>query len=163
LNIDEQTLVKLYERERNIQSNLGRPVSKKTFYPKNFNISSFVITPRSLAIVIIFLLVGGSFFYLYREFQSFAGEPRLVILNPSANNTTVETNEITVEGKTDKGARVSINNQPVFVGSEGEFSGKLILQPGMNTITVVTINSFDKEKSETFFVEARYTPAGKEE
>lgn len=164
LNIDEQTLVKLYERERNIQSNLGRPVFKKTFYPKNFNISSFVITPRSLAIAMIFLLVAGSFFYLYREFQSFAGEPRLVILNPPIDTTTiVETNEITVEGKTDKGARVSINNQPVFVGSDGEFSGKLILQPGTNTITVVTINSFDKEKSETFFVEARYTPAGKEE
>lgn len=162
LNVDEQALVKLYERERNIQTNLGRVIAKKTFNFKNLNIPSFVITPRSLVMVMIFLLVGGAFFYLYREFQSFAGEPRLVILSPTAG-AVVETSEITVTGKTDKDARVSINNQPVFVGSDGEFSDKLILQPGMNTVTVVTINSFNKEKSETLLIEARYTPAGKQE
>lgn len=158
LNIDEQAFIKLYERERNIQTNLGRDVSKKTFNARNLDISSFVITPRSLVIVMIFLLVGGAFFYLYREFQSFAGVPRLVILSP-ASGTMIETGEITVEGKTDKGARVSINNQPVFVGSDGGFSDTLILQPGLNTVTVLSINRFDKEKSETFSVEARYTPS----
>jgi hypothetical protein len=158
LNIDEQSFIKLYERERNIQTNLGRDVSKKTFNVRNLDISSFVITPRSLAIAMIFLLVGGAFIYLYREFQSFAGVPRLVILSPESG-ATIETGEITVEGKTDKGARVSINNQPVFVGSDGGFSDKLILQPGLNTVTVRSINRFDKEKSETFSVEARYTPS----
>lgn len=162
LNVDEQTLVKLYERERNIQTNLGRDVSKKTFNPQKFNIPSFVITPRSLAIAMIFLLVGGSFFYLYSEFRSFASEPRLVILNPS-DGTITEMSEIIVEGKTDKGARVSINNQPVFVGNDGEFSDKLILQPGLNKVTIVAISRFDKEKSVTFFVEARYNPIGNEE
>ena len=165
LNIDEQVLVKLYERERNIQVNLGRPVSSSTFNIRHLNIRSFVITPRSLTVAMIFLLVGASFFYLYREFRSFAGVPRLVILSPSDGMVT-EANEITVEGKTDKGARVSINNQPVFVGSGGEFSDKLILQPGLNTLTIVAINRFDKEKSETLSVEARYTPtsaAGTEE
>lgn len=161
LNIDESALVKLYERERNIQANLGRDVSKKTFNVKNLNVSSLVITPRSVAIAMIFLLVGGAFFYLYREFQSFAGVPRLVILSP-ANGEIIETNEILVRGKTDNGARVSINNQPVFVGSDGGFSDKLILQPGLNTVTVVSVNRFDKEKSETFAVEARYIPSASE-
>ncbi|MEK9151468.1 MAG: RodZ domain-containing protein [Patescibacteria group bacterium] len=158
LNIDESALIKLYERERNIQANLGREVSKKTFNVKNLNVSSLVITPRSVAIVMICLLVGGAFFYLYREFRSFAGVPRLVILSPE-NGEIIETNEILVRGKTDNGARVSINNQPVFVGSDGEFSDKLILQPGLNTVTVVSVNRFDKEKSETLAVEARYIPS----
>jgi len=158
LNVDEQILIKLYERERNIQTNLGRSVSKKTFHIGHLDIPSFVITPRSLVMVLIVLLTGSAFFYLYSEFRSFASVPRLVILSPS-NGTVTEAGEITVEGKTDKGARVSINNQPVFVGSNGEFFDKLILQPGLNTVTIVTVNRFDKEKSETLFVEARYTPA----
>lgn len=161
LNIDEQALVKLYERERNIQANLSQSTPKKTFAMKNLNISSLVITPRSLVIVLIALLVGGAFFYLFREFQAFAGAPRLIILNPQSG-TAVETSEIVVTGKTDKGARVSINNQPVFVGSEGEFSDKLILQSGLNTITIVSVNRFDKEKSETLSIEARYTPQASE-
>ena len=158
LNMDEQAFIKLYERERNIQTNLGRDVSKKTFNVKSLDISSFVVTPRSLTIALIFLLVSGAFIYLYQEFQSFAGVPRLVILSP-ANGATIEEDEVVVRGKTDKDARVSINNQAVFVGGDGEFSDKLILQPGLNTVTVVAINRFDKEKSETFSVDARYTPA----
>jgi len=161
LNIDEQALVKLYERERNIQANLSQAPPKKTFAVRNLDISSLVITPRSLVMVLIVFLVGGAFVYLYREFQAFAGAPRLVILSPQ-NGAVVESSEIIVTGKTDKGARVSINNQPVFVGGAGEFSDKLILQSGLNTITVVSINRFDKEKSETLSIEAHYTPAAPE-
>lgn len=158
LNIDEQAFIKLYEREQNIRTNLGHDVTKKTFNVKSLDISSFVITPRALMIALIFLVVGGAFLYLYREFQAFAGVPRLVILTP-INGETLETSEVRVAGKTDKGARVSINNQPVFVGSDGDFSDTLILQPGLNTVTVLSINRFDKEKSETFSVNANYTPA----
>ncbi|MDO8565915.1 MAG: DUF4115 domain-containing protein [Candidatus Moranbacteria bacterium] len=156
LNIDEQALVKLYERERNIHANLSQDMPKKTFAMKNLDISSLTITPRSLVLVTIVFLVFGAFFYLYREFQAFAGAPRLVILSPKSGET-VETSEIVVTGKTDKGARVSINNQPVFVGGDGEFSDKLILQSGLNTIIIVSVNRFDKEKSETLSIEAHYT------
>ncbi len=158
LNIDEQALVKIYERERNIHANLGRDIPKKTFDTAKLRFSPFVITPRSVALTMIFLLVGGAFFYLYREFQSFAGAPRLVILDLT-DGMTVDASEIIVRGKTDTGARVSINNQPVFVSSDGAFSDTLILQPGFNTVTVIAINRFDKERSETFSLEARYTPA----
>jgi len=40
LNIDEQALVKLYERERNIQANLSQAPPKKTFAVRNLDISS---------------------------------------------------------------------------------------------------------------------------
>ncbi|HLC95251.1 MAG TPA: helix-turn-helix domain-containing protein, partial [Patescibacteria group bacterium] len=63
LNIDEQVFVKLYERECNIQTNLGRDVARKTFHVKNLHISSFSVTPRSVMVACIFLVVGGAFFY----------------------------------------------------------------------------------------------------
>jgi cytoskeletal protein RodZ len=157
LNVDERIFVKLYERERNIQQNLGGGTFRHA-RTKEFPISSIVVTPRSIIITITAVLVVGAFYYLYQQFESFAGDPRLVILEPSSG-AVIETSETVIKGKTDKGARVSINNQPVFVGSDGEFSDTLILQPGINTITVVTVNRFDKEKSETVSVEAHYLPA----
>lgn len=154
LNIDEQAFVKLYERECNIQKNLGheKPEHKPN---KNFSTSSLVITPKSVIVVMMGLSIFGAFFYLYREFRSFAAIPRLVILEPG-NNTTVDTSEVIVRGKTDKGAQVSINGQSVFVGGNGDFSDKLIVQPGRNTVTVVAVNRFNEEKMETIFIEAQY-------
>ncbi|MGK2849117.1 MAG: helix-turn-helix domain-containing protein [Minisyncoccota bacterium] len=157
LNIDEQVLMKLYEHERNIQINLGHGDVPKKTYMHPIHTASLVITTRSLAVSVIIVLIAGAFLYLYQEFRSFAGVPRLVIVTPM-NGAVIETDELTVEGKTDKGARVSINNQPVFVDSQGDFSGKLLLQQGANNVTVVSVNRFDKEKSETVSVEARYTP-----
>ncbi|MBI2439056.1 MAG: helix-turn-helix domain-containing protein [Candidatus Moranbacteria bacterium] len=158
LNLDEEALVKLYERERNIQTNLGLDAGNNNTHTERFlGTSSLVITSRSIIFIIIVLLTSGSFWYLFREFQAFAGEPRLTIFEP-LEESIVETSQVVVKGKTDKGARVSINNQPVFVGGEGDFSDTLLLQPGLSTITVVSVNRFDKEKTKTFSVEARYTP-----
>ncbi|MDP2838157.1 MAG: helix-turn-helix domain-containing protein [Candidatus Moranbacteria bacterium] len=156
LNVDEQALVRLYERERNIRENLGRksnkPVTTHSFAP-----ISIVITSRSVMVGVIVLLVFGAFFYLYQEFKSFAADPELVILEPQ-HSAVIENTEVVVRGKTDKGAQVSLNNQVVFVDGEGLFSDKLSLQPGINTVEVRTVNRFDKEKTVTFSVDARYTP-----
>ncbi len=156
LNIDEQALVKLYERERNIRENLGHDTHQKT---SAFSLppASLVITSRSLILVLIGLLLFGSFFYLYREFQSFGSEPLLVVLSPE-NNSVIESNEMIVSGKTDRGAQVTINGQGVFVDSEGSFSEKLVLQPGQNGVSLRTINRFHKEKTVMLSIEARYTP-----
>lgn len=154
LNIDEQAFVKLYERECNIQKNLGHEGLERQ-PSKNFSTSSLVITPKSVIGVMMALSIFGAFFYLYREFRSFAAVPRLVILEPG-NNVIVDTSEVSVRGKTDKGAQVSINGQSVFVGSEGDFADKLIVQPGRNTVTVVAVNRFNEEKVETLSIEARY-------
>ncbi len=156
LNIDEQAFIKLYERERNIQENLGRETSPHI--SRMLAPASFVISSRSLIMGAIVLLLGGAFLYIYQEFKSFAATPRLVITEPHSG-ATIEANEIIVLGKTDKDARVTINNQPVLVGNEGEFSDKLLLQPGLNTVTVVAVNRFNKEKTETLSLEARYPVA----
>lgn len=154
LNIDEQAFVKLYERECNIQKNLGHEELERQ-PSKNFSTSSLVITPKSVIVAMMTLSIFGAFFYLYQEFRSFAAVPRLVILEPG-NNATVDTSEVNVRGKTDKGAQVSINGQSVFVGSEGDFSDKLIVQPGRNTVTIVAVNRFNEEKVETLSIEAKY-------
>lgn len=156
LNVDEGALIKLYERECNIQENLGRDTGKKaTTYATTP--ASLVITSRSLVLGLIVILLLGAFTYLYREFKSFAAEPLLVVLAPE-NGAVIEGESVTISGKTDKGARVTMNSQSVFVSDDGSFGDTLVLQPGVNTITLRTENRFQKEKTLMLSVEARYTP-----
>jgi cytoskeletal protein RodZ len=157
LGVDEAALIKLYEKERHIQRNLGNTIETKN---QTFRLpaSSFVITSKTITITVATLLIVGVFGYLYQEFTRFAAEPALAILEP-ASGIVSEASEVTLRGKTEKGARVSINGEASFVGSEGEFSEKLTLQSGVNTITVVAINRFEKSKTETLTLEARFPEA----
>ena len=157
LGIEEQALVKLYERERNIQKNLGRDIRQPA--EPSFAPARFVITSRTFIYGLISLLLFGAFFYLYREFKSFASEPTLIILSPD-NGTIIESDEGLIVGRTDRGALVTLNGQQVFVDNDGSFREKLVLQPGINAISIRTINRFQKEKTVLFSVEARYTPEG---
>ncbi len=157
LNVDEQALVRLYERESHIQKNLNQESGDERTQHL-FSPASFVITSRTLAVGGIILLVLGAFFYLYREFRSFAADPQLVILEPQ-NGAVVEGGETVVRGRTDKGAAVTLNDQGVFVDNDGLFNDKLLLQPGINTIRVRTANRFGKEKAVLFSVETRFVPA----
>ncbi len=154
LGVDETILMKLYEQERNIQKNLGNTTEAKTS-AFNLPVPSFVITSKTVTLSVVALLTIGIFGYLYQEFTRFAAEPELVILEP-VSGAVSEVSEIILRGKTEKGARVSINGEASFVGSEGEFSEKLTLQPGVNTVTVVAINRFEKSKTETLTLEARF-------
>lgn len=156
LNIDEQALVKLYERERNIQANLGHETKKKE---AAFNLApiSLVVTSRTLIFGMIGLLLFGAFLYLYREFKSFGSEPLLVIYSPE-NGSVVESGEALLSGKTDRGAQVTLNGQGIFVDNDGLFHEKLVLDPGINAVNLRTVNRFQKEKSVTLSVEARFTP-----
>lgn len=156
LNIDEQALVKLYERERNIQQNLGHETKKKE---TTFHLApvSLVVTSRTLVFGMIGVLLFGAFFYLYQEFKSFGSEPLLVIFSPE-NGSVVERGDVLLSGKTDRGAQVTLNGQGIFVDTDGSFHEKLVLNPGINAVNLRTSNRFQKEKSVTLSVEAHYTP-----
>lgn len=155
LNIDEGVFMKLYERERHIQENLHQKPKEQPVHKKHINIASLVITPQSIVITFVVLLVLGAFIYVFREFQTFALVPRLVILSPM-NGTVVDTDTAVIQGKTDKGARVSINDQSIFVDGEGNFSSTLPLQSGINTLTVMAVDRFEKQKVEVLVIESSH-------
>jgi len=160
-NIDESTFIKLYERERHIQKNLHQQPKVHTLPRKKIHISSLVVTPQSLVIAVVVLFVFGAFFYVFQEFQTFALVPRLIILSPT-NGSVVDQDTILVQGKTDKGSRVSINDQIVFVDTEGNFSSTLPLQFGVNTMKIVAVDRFEKQKTEILSVESSLAPPSTE-
>lgn len=64
--------------------------------------------------------------------------PALEITSPEDGKTiTGLENEITLEGKTEEGAKISVNGRLVIVGPEGDFSYQYSLEEGENTFIIV--------------------------
>lgn len=156
LGCDEEAILRLYEREQNIQESLGKGYAHTTV-PAGIEWPSFVVTTRTIWATLIILVISGAFLYLFHEYSAFVSAPRLIVLEP-VNQGIVSQADIVVRGETDRGARVLINGQPAFVGTEGDFTEKLLLQPGLNTIMISAANRFGKERTETLHVEAVFTP-----
>jgi cytoskeletal protein RodZ len=157
LGVDEQGLMRLFEKEKGIKKNLekGKSSGKSAAKIRPLNISTFIFTPRKIVLFFVAIIVSGAFFYLYREAGSLTDMPRLIILNPESNSQ-VEGNSVLLEGKTDKDARVFINEQLVLVDDNGKFKEDISLQSGINIIHIRAVNKFQKEASQSVTVQAKY-------
>jgi len=155
LGINEQILIKLYEKEKGIRKNVAEnkfPQIRKSA-SKPINISAFVVTPQKLAIYLIALLIIAGITYLYREIGSFSDAPRLIILNPAAD-TRIENNSLSIEGITEKDAKLFINDQPILVNDDGKFKENVTLQKGVNMINLKAINKFGKETEKAVTIQS---------
>lgn len=157
LGADEEALVKCYERERNIYTNLrqGDAAPKKR---EVFRSPRFIVTPRVLIGLLVGMLLLGGFWYLYREYQSFVSAPYLVIFEPS-NGAVIDGSSVIVRGRTDSESMLTINQQPVVVNGAGDFSELIRLQTGVNTLTVLSKNKFQKEQAVTLVLQVNDTSA----
>jgi transcriptional regulator with XRE-family HTH domain len=162
LNVDEEALMKLYERERHVQKNMGGTSEEGFSHKKAISIRSFTLTPRAAVLSLAALIVVGVFFYLYQEFYHFAADPRLVILEP-APGAKIEESETVLRGETDKGNQVTVNGEAVFVDASGHFEETLTLRPGVNTVSVRTVNRFEKEKLATLQIEGAFSQEAPED
>jgi hypothetical protein len=122
---------------------------------KPINFSSFVLTPKIIFISVIFVIVLGSFWYLYYEVNSFASSPRLVILKPM-DGAVIEGKTVHISGVAEKDSVLFINDQPVLVNENGEFGEDVGLAEGFNNITVKAKNRFEKETTRAISVKAQY-------
>lgn len=153
--VESKKLISLYARERDIKMNLSR--SKKPVpSSQNKRVPYFVITPKIFTVAIIALAVLGGFLFLYKEIGRFAAIPRLVLTQPASNEASVDGNSIAVTGFTDEDAKLTINDQPVVVSDSGEFKESIILQEGINTITINSVNRFGKTAVQVINVKSNY-------
>lgn len=157
LGVDENSLVKLFEKEKGIKKNLekGKNLGQKNLKIKPLNISAFIFTPKKIVLSLVAVLVFSVFFYLYREAGSLSDTPRLIIFNPEPNSQ-IEGKMVSLEGKTDKDAQVFINDQLILVSDEGMFREDISLQSGINVIHVKAVNKLQKETAENVTVQSKY-------
>jgi len=153
LGIEPKKLINLYQRERDIKKNLNG--GEKKCPQKKKRLSCVVITPKMIVAAAIALVVVGGFSYLYSQVGRFAAVPRLVVTNPLGDGT-VSGNSISVSGFTDEDAKLSINGQPILVSDKGEFNENVLLQSGVNAITISAVNRFNKEATKSVNVKSDF-------
>lgn len=160
LGLEEESLIKLYEKEQHIDKNLGRGRVVFGINPRTpLQGAGFIITSKELIIggvALVLLFIGA---YLYGEFRSFASDPYLVVNQP-ANGAVVTDTKLSLSGKADARAVVMVNDSLVHVATDGSFQEELVLHSGQNTIVVSAKNRFDKEKRITLSVEANIATGG---
>jgi transcriptional regulator with XRE-family HTH domain len=105
-----------------------------------------IITPqrvRNLVIIAIVLLLLG---YLAWQLNQVFQAPALTIYQP-AKDLVITQNFIEIKGKTEKEARVYINEKEVFLDFNGEFKATLDLQKGMNLIKITAVKKRSAENT----------------
>lgn len=146
-----------YKRERGLAP---RPKSSEQFVVPGQQLErpKLNITPRTLwaagAIVILFIVVS----YLLTQVSVFAAPPKLELTRP-APNTTLSAESVTVEGKTDSGATLAINGQPIPTDVNGSFREEVHLLSGTNTLRITARNKNGRERTETRSVIVRVAGA----
>lgn len=106
--------------------------------------TKWLITPRLLGIATAIIVLVGFVGYVTYQVRQFAAPPNLVITKPN-NESVVAQETFTIEGKTEPGVVLYIDNLQASVNSSGDFSYPLTLRPGLNQVTVKAENRIKKQ------------------
>ncbi|HSX48483.1 MAG TPA: RodZ domain-containing protein [Candidatus Nanoarchaeia archaeon] len=138
LGLDPKVVTKQYLAERGeievAPVSLPKPVAQRRFIltPKIFILAGFLVA--SAAVVA----------YLYSQFSALAAPPQLEVTAPVADQV-IYGSLIDVAGHAGGGSDVFINDSPILTDANGNFSDKLALQDGVNTVRIRAKNKVGKE------------------
>lgn len=143
LGLDTEKLLAVFRREFSegknppqVLDSLRNPIKDKRFR----------LTPTRVLISMIFALVITFFVYLWFQYRFLVGSPFLEVTQPIDQLTTT-TAEVVISGRTDPEAKVSINEQEIFVDQMGKFSQTIKLSDDVNNIAVAAISKSGKRTS----------------
>ena len=127
LSLDYNRLLSLYDsakakKEPHQLSTQSKPVKE-------------IINPQRVRNIIIIAIVLALFGYLGWQLNQIFQAPELSVYQPDKDQVITQ-NFIEIKGKTEKEARVYINEKEVFLDSNGEFKATLDLQKGLNLIKI---------------------------
>lgn len=154
LKLDPTKVIKVYLKERGLKDTVKK-INKPSAAPvKKLKNHKVVITPKHIIITAATAGALAVVAYIGWQVSILAAPPKLEIVTPG-DNTKVEAESLVVEGKTDSGADVAINDVPIGVDPEGNFKEKISVQDGVNVIKVTAKNKLNKttQKSRTVLAE----------
>lgn len=147
LKLDENKVLKAYQRERGIVESVKKANSKAPVV-KPIDTPKLIITPRTIVIGSISLLASIILIYIFWQVRILTAPPKLTLVSPQ-DNINVDADSLYVEGKTDAGANLFINEVAVGVGEEGVFKEKISLQNGVNILKIRSENRLGKKSEVT--------------
>jgi cytoskeletal protein RodZ len=151
LKLDPVKVTRVYLKERGLKENVKKISVSNTAPPvrvSKIKTPRIIITPKRIAITSAILGALAIVGYIGWQISILAAPPKLEIKTPS-DNTKVEEQQLVVEGKTDAGADVSINDVPIGLDPDGNFKEKISLQDGVNLIKVSAKNKLGKSTVST--------------
>lgn len=138
LGIPRAEVIALFRRE--FDEKRAYKVLPDSLTKQHFPLYRIKIQESLLIIVVLLLLFAGFLFFQYRS--AFIAPP-LTVVSPKAN--AVVSQDITISGRTDSEATVTVNNQAVSIDKNGEFTKMLTLFPGKAMLVIKAKNRFGKE------------------
>lgn len=102
-----------------------------------------VLTRRLLGVFGALAVAAGVLWYLLWQFSALAAAPKLTVTSPDADRVLAGA-VINVAGRTTPGADVNVNDSPVLTDTDGNFSEKVALQDGVNTIRIAARSKLGK-------------------
>ncbi len=148
LELDTSKVLALYRRSnpnktpRDISNKNVEPISSKKLKQK------ITVEPKLIITILLTIFLLGIFAYIGSQIYKFQRPPSLEISSPIPDSK-VQTEDITVNGKTDLESIIEINGTTVETNEKGEFSYKITLKEGLNTITIKARKNNALEKIET--------------
>lgn len=136
LKIDERRAMALLRRDY--------PPKRLRISPKPDVSDKFTWSPRftffvGAALISLMILV-----YLGLQYISFVSPPRLEVFQPIDGQVAAE-KMVTVSGRVDPDAIIRVNNQPVLVGEDGDFTAEIEIFEGTGEIEIKAISRSGKE------------------
>lgn len=154
LGFTEAKILDDWQREATLQD--VAPEKPRFKAEKNYHYMRFFITPRLLLFGLAIIIGISVLSFILYQVRHLTDAPELLV-NLPLDRTVVQSDSIMVTGKTEDGAKVAINEQPVTLSGDGKFSEKVQLKPGMNTITISAKNKSGREALSTLLIESKIT------
>ncbi len=117
-------------QEVNTQGDYQQIKRKEKFNWKN------LVAPRYLIGLASILLLSVIGYFLYIQISAFYSPPLLEITNAPTDRSTVNSDIITIAGKTDDNSIVTIKNVQLELSETNTFNSRLQLTPGENRIMI---------------------------
>ena len=146
LGFETTPLLNLYKKERQGFAARRGATKAKAESPslglKPLQSPRFVITPRSLLVLLGIGLVGLVIGYIAWQLSVLSAPPQLTVDN--REGSTVTTNIVYITGRTDESADLFINDAQVATAADGGFREKVTLIDGPNQVKVTARSRLNK-------------------
>lgn len=113
--------------------------------------AKIVLTPRLVFGTAAVILIFAFFAYLYYQYSSYTGNPKLVLHTPQ-DNLVLKDDIVDITGTTELDSKVYINNQEMALNPRGDFAGSVRLREGINSISIVAVNKLEKKTEEVLTI-----------
>ncbi|GAC1412893.1 MAG: hypothetical protein NVSMB66_3380 [Candidatus Doudnabacteria bacterium] len=144
---DAELLIFQYKKEHGVHEQINR----KTPVYKSYTDSKFEVTPKTITITALIAFVIFILGYLFYQVHAINQPPKLFIVSPK-DGARIATSSVIVQGDTDVGTNLTINDKQIDVNSDGSFKEPISISPGEKVLSFKAKNAFGKETKKQVLV-----------